>query len=370
MKNFSKEFELVINISNISFDEMSIQRVESLITEEEIDWNIVLSLIFKHKVVLLFNNNLNRISSELIPNFFQEKLKQISLKKLYSNLKNTQELFRIIKVFNEHKIPIITYKGPIFAYQLFGNLGNRDFGDLDFCIREADLPQIKNVLENIGYDWLKEFTTPLEKKRFLAVSPEYNFEKRINTRREYFIEPHWQLASPLFALDAHYKNIEQYSEDYTIGNNVVRAFHKDFLPILLAIHHGVKDNWCELKFFCDWAFWLTSFETEINWKNVIQLAKKFNVYYYLIVSLGVTQQLFNVKLPPTLKSDINQKRIQVKVENIVDALGTRGEKERGSLITRIWFKFLKSNTRTKIKIARRYFYYLSINARLYFSNKK
>ncbi len=58
----------------------------------------------------------------------------------------TAELIRLLKIFQEAEVPVISFKGPILAQLAYGDISFRIFSDLDLLIKESDLVKVHNLL--------------------------------------------------------------------------------------------------------------------------------------------------------------------------------------------------------------------------------
>lgn len=139
----------------------------------------------------------------------------------------------------------------------------------------------------------------------------------------------------------------------TLGHQKIKVFQLDFLPIILTIHHGVKDNWSELKFFCDWAFLMKNQGENINWDRTLEIAKKYEITDYLIKSCAILHQLFGVDLPSKLMSKISKFDNSKQVKITIRDLENKGESVRGSLTYRVFLRFINSSFPIKRKIISR-----------------
>jgi len=63
----------------------------------------------------------------------------------------TQELVKIIKHLNTAEIEFVALKGPVLAHRLYGDIGERHFGDLDIVIKLDSINHVIHILGEIGY---------------------------------------------------------------------------------------------------------------------------------------------------------------------------------------------------------------------------
>src|SRR4029078_5742382 len=67
------------------------------------------------------------------------------------NLRLTAELLRLLAEFERQGISAIQIKGPVLAQLAFGNLGWRDFEDLDVLVRPKDIHKVMDLLGTMAY---------------------------------------------------------------------------------------------------------------------------------------------------------------------------------------------------------------------------
>jgi hypothetical protein len=57
------------------------------------------------------------------------------------NLYLAAEMLRLSGLFRAKGLMVIPYKGPLLALQAYGDFALRQFADLDFAVRQSDLPR-------------------------------------------------------------------------------------------------------------------------------------------------------------------------------------------------------------------------------------
>lgn len=60
-------------------------------------------------------------------------------------------LRHILAAFHEHRIPVISLKGPWLAERLYGDTGLRCYSDLDLLVRPRDIPAAEILLSDKGF---------------------------------------------------------------------------------------------------------------------------------------------------------------------------------------------------------------------------
>ena len=66
-------------------------------------------------------------------------------------LRFTAKLARILRQFDHHGIQVLAHKGAALGQFLYGDPAVRQFGDLDFLVRAADVTRARWALQELGY---------------------------------------------------------------------------------------------------------------------------------------------------------------------------------------------------------------------------
>src|SRR5215468_4778704 len=100
----------------------------------------------------------------------------------------TRELGRVVEHLSGNGIPFLPYKGPVLAETLYSDVARREYSDLDFLVQKSDVPRLKSVLKELGYEPGISLT-PREERDYLLSGYEYTFDSS-NGRN--LIEIQWQ----------------------------------------------------------------------------------------------------------------------------------------------------------------------------------
>ena len=165
------------------------------------------------------------------------------------SLLNTQELVRLLKIFNHEQLQVIPYKGAYLAQNYFKDLGLRESSDIDLFIDLKDFQNIKNVLIAEGYT-TEGFSSASHEKAFLELNCEFSFKLEDSSKNRFFhIEPHYQsniLADGMYPLsmDDFKPNLKKAE---LVGVPITVLCPTDNLLLILT-HHAVKEGWSKLKY--------------------------------------------------------------------------------------------------------------------------
>jgi hypothetical protein len=143
------------------------------------------------------------------------------------------ELAALLTVLARAGIDAIPYKGPALAEELYGDVGLRQFGDLDILVAPGNLLRARSLLETLGYR--SEFPlTPATEQAFLRASAQYHLAMA-REDRSVVVELHWRL-DPDVAIEP--------------VDRSARSFSPDELLLVLLVH-GSKHRWSSLGWAVD-----------------------------------------------------------------------------------------------------------------------
>ena len=149
--NFNIELQVLIRAGQTALDKSKQHNLEEILNHEIINWDRVYELSCIHQIRPLLLKGISGLKSFNIPQHILLKLKTDCINIAQKNLSNTKELLRLINLFEENAITVIPYKGAYFASQYYGDLGLREFSDIDLFVEEADIHKIKEIMKGDGY---------------------------------------------------------------------------------------------------------------------------------------------------------------------------------------------------------------------------
>src|ERR1041385_2527918 len=131
------EDQLLVCVARPTLNEDTIRQIRE-IGRGELDWQYVLATASSHGVLALLSQHLQSIGPGLAPSLVGAKLALENQQNTERCLALAGELTRIVSALTAHGIPSISFKGPTLALMAYGDLGLRQFTDLDILIHRDD----------------------------------------------------------------------------------------------------------------------------------------------------------------------------------------------------------------------------------------
>ena len=111
----------------------------------------LLDLAEAHGVVALLAPSLRHYEAELDPPGIAQKIRDAHRAQVLASLKMTAELFRLAGLFRDSGLAAMLVKGPALAVRAYGDAGARQYGDLDFLLRQRDILRGTELMIAAGY---------------------------------------------------------------------------------------------------------------------------------------------------------------------------------------------------------------------------
>ncbi|HVO82382.1 MAG TPA: nucleotidyltransferase family protein [Terriglobales bacterium] len=201
----------------------------------------------------------------------------------------TQELFRVLELLESHGIAALPYKGPVLADQLYGDVAQRQFSDLDVLVQPADVPRVKSALCELGYQPGIQLTKHQE-RAFLASGYEYTFDW---AGQPNLLEIQWQVLPRFYAIDFDISELFRRAVPAQLAGRTVRTVCPEDLLVVLSVH-AAKHAWMRLSWLCDIARLGRS--PAIDKEAVKSQARRLGVERIMATTFAAADALLNSKL--------------------------------------------------------------------------
>ena len=285
------EDDLLLCCSRVRMESEKAERIKVLL-RGDIDWSYLVQMALRHGLLPLLYRNLKATFQDAIPKGVLGQLRKYFLINASRNIYLTEELIKLLHLFEKHGIAVITYKGPTMAACVYGDITLRQFFDLDILVQEKDVPGVRKLLISQGYQPILNFNNAAEEKAYLR-SPYKRSLHFIREEGKVPVDLHWGIESRYLSfstdLDLH-KNIEQnFLDSYPI-----KTMNTESLIFLLCIH-GAQHAWAQINWICDLAELIKRRE-DIEWGRIIEHSRGLGIHRMVSCGFLLTAWILEVKL--------------------------------------------------------------------------
>jgi len=292
---FRPEAKVLLWTSRICDEEVRLARIQALLNEN-FDWDYLLQIALHNRLHPLLYWKLKQLSCNYIPSKVMDKLRQLFHQNALLNMFFSRELIEILDLFEAHGIASLPYKGPLLTSSLYGNLGLRQFWDLDILVHKEDVLKAKDLLLSCGYRPERELSRK-EELVFLETDCEYNFEKE---DEDAHIEIHWHILPKAFSSGFDSSYLWERAITVNFMNRPVLTLPPEETFLILCLHGGDKHQWSRLKWICDIARFM-EIEKDMDWVRIFEDASKLGMEQTVIFAIYLASSLLHAQIPEAYK---------------------------------------------------------------------
>ncbi len=283
------EVDLLLCCARKCLDSRRADQVRALL-HSEIDWPYLLRTAAAQGVTPLLYSHLHNTFPDLVPASILDQLHNQFLANVGHNVFLTEELLKLLRLFETNGIPAIPYKGPVLASRVYGDLALRIFSDLDIVVHREDIQKTKALLLSQGYR-LNISLNPEQETFFLKSDLEGWF---VRNDGRVMVEIQWGEPKD-FPFSADFESFWEHLEKVSLESRTFLTFSPGDLLVILSMH-GAIHCWERLSWICDLAELIKSYEGW-NWKDLINQAEKKGWRRVLFLALFLAHDLLQAMIP-------------------------------------------------------------------------
>jgi hypothetical protein len=284
------ETGLLLTCARVELPEANSRHLRALL-ELPLDWDRVVGLAARHGLLPLLALHLLALAPGAVPPAVRERLRSHRQAVALHNLGLAGELVRLLRLLDERGVPALPFKGPALAQFAYGNVGLREFGDLDVLLRPGDVPRARSLLAAEGYR-PQYALTPAQEAAYLRYLGQLPLEKPPRT----VVELHASLAPRAFAFDLDLARMWPRRGVVALSGQPVAAPGAEDLLLILCMH-GAKHLWKNLGWICDVAE-LLRVRPHVDWDAVRREARRLGCGCLLRLGAYLAEGVLDAPLPP------------------------------------------------------------------------
>jgi hypothetical protein len=340
------EFNLLLQAIRLYDPEATAREAEKIISGNEVDWEYLYAVANVHSVKPQLAKLIGKISTEMIPSGFRERLNDAYRQNLFNQLNYVDDFFKVRNFLEDAGIQIIPFKGFWLAQDAYGNLADRESQDVDVFVNIQDLERIKFLMTENGFleeETYKKLTVEEIKSRF----QEYNFDRMEGDKSRFHIEFHWGICPPAYGMGIRLEDLGAEIMREKFHGQEIQIFTPGAHVLLVLMHHAGKDRFIQLKQVYDIARILEKHEY-IDWKWVISEAKRFNAEQLIYVGVNLAAALTGVAIPGEIRAQTESEKIDRLSKNRIRSM-IRPRDQWHNIASNYTNWLFRMNTRTGLK---------------------
>ena len=273
----------------------------------EVSWPALFTLAVEHGVISLLASALAQYEENLAPPEFAYKIRDLHRAQVLSALQMTAELFRLVDWFREAGLDALLVKGPTLALRAYGDTGAREYGDLDFVIRQKDILRATELMTSAGY----QPEIPVELISPKKIPGQYLF---VRIAAPLLVELHTERTMRYFPRGLPIEEFFSRRQHVNVDGHHIPALAIEDELLLICVH-GAKHLWGRLSMIADVAAFVSR-QTALNWERSFATARAVGAERMLHTGLLLAGNLLGAAPPQNvwarLQSDGSASQLAVK----------------------------------------------------------
>ena len=273
-----------------------------------LDWQRLLALANDQGLLPLLTQKLSHAEPRLIPPEAQQTLKSFFREQTIFDLRMLAEMYRILDRFTAQGISVMATKGPVLAQRCYGFSFARQYTDLDFVLRDADVLRATETMISLGYD----AKVPPSAIRAKKPAGEYAFTQLAS---KLLVELHSEKTFRYYPKPLSVENLLIRKANVRLGEQQIPALSIEDELLLISIH-GAKHFWERLLWIADVAALIT--HNAIDWDRAAAIAREADAQLMLRLALLLAKNVAGATVSPAAiqadaESDSGARRLAQQV---------------------------------------------------------
>ena len=286
------EDQILICVARRSLDVVATANLRQLL-RRDLDWNYLLLMAERHRVVASLYYHLVAECPEAIPSKASSRLEKLNQENTRSNLLLTGELLKVIELLEAHGIATVPFKGPTLALLAYGDVGRREFGDLDILVRKHDVPAVRKLLVSEGFTPKPELSAAQQ-----AATLRFDCSHNFANERNIWLDVHWDFVVPSASVQIDRNGLWDRLQPILVNRRELKTVSVEDLLLILCLH-GFTHFWERLGWIGDVAALIDSQE-KIDWSLLFKNADKMGSRRILSLGLYLASNLLRPSIPPNV----------------------------------------------------------------------
>ncbi len=249
MPSMSPELELVVRLARLRPTPVDDARAREL-ASTPLDWARVRQLANHHGLVALIDRNLARLAIASIPQKFLAELRRDRMSTASADLARYDCWLSLCEAFDAWGIPAITLKGFHVVHAIYGEVGLRPVGDLDFLVGRDQVAAAIAHLEARGFVLTHEWAAAIRNVGLPHILDGAN-ELMLVSAQGIMVDLHWEATRgttiPSRELFRDAVRMPVHDRDPLV-EPLVEPLE---IAMVLLILHGHRSAWERLRWLVD-----------------------------------------------------------------------------------------------------------------------
>lgn len=261
----------------------------------------------RHGLLALLHHTLRERCPDDVPEALRQRLRRLFLRNAERNLRISAQLLAVIERFEEAGVRVVPFKGPVLAEAVYGDVGMRQYADLDVLVARSDVRRAGELLASLGFG-LAHGSRRIDDALLQTAECHAGFHE---LRSQTTIEVHWR-TGPRFA------NASLPAEDLIaaalrttlMGRPVDGLSPRD--TYLVVCVHAAHHRWDQLEHVVTVGRLIRG-GTIVDWRGLLDRAAAYGCRRRCLIGAALARRLTGVSLPAELDSAVDEDPVAVEL---------------------------------------------------------
>lgn len=347
VNSHSAEVNLLLACGAAGVEPDETPRLDGLLSAK-IDWSHFLRIAQEQRMVPQAYWRLRHVGDK-IPADVLQHMHDAFRATLARKLLFTSRLLELLRVLEAATIRAMPFKGPILGLRYYGNVGLRDFEDLDILVDKRDVAAAEQVLLQHNFSHHRR-PSPIQDQIRWESGHELSF---INQDGHVVVELQWGFVEKHLYFSLPFPELWNRAERFSFGGMQVRILCPEDLLLVLCVH-GAKHAWKHLIWICDVAQVLRR-HPDIKWTEVVGRARQLGCQRILLLGLHLAHSMMGAPLPDEVSRRVQAEpglhslEIEVRTRILADQRGDGARPGTARFSRFSWF-YLKARERLRDRL--------------------
>lgn len=297
LDNISPELKLLLVAANPGYFLLQIKW-------PELDWQRMEDLANWHQIQGLLYREMGSRSE--VPADYLGRMRNDATSKAVGNMMLMKESGRLMRQLHDSGLEAFLMKGALWATLYYKEIGQREFGDIDFFVNAPDVGKSVIAMEKAGYvaDQYRAYLLddPVRSSLYFATDYQLPLEAKIPQLIK-SVELQWRVAYPRLAFSLDWSELMEKPEEHIVAGMSLLVPRAENQFLLMIVHHVGIEELDKLKYGMDLVMLLRKVGTRLDWDYVFCKAREKGFLRMVTMGLQVAQMLDSrITFPESVQS--------------------------------------------------------------------
>ncbi len=278
---YTDEQVLIILLTRLYFGTEKVEQVNHFLSQTDIDWSLFYQEASLQDIRGFIYHTLTDFSITIDRDIYDTLKKDV----IGSILLGTSQMdlrISLQRKFSEMGIIVIPYKGSALASRYYKEVSLKASSDIDFLIKEDDLPCLRKFLIENGFEpkfrFLDKYYGYIRRhfRELSFTSPKDQFGISFS------VELQWRLLEGYHGKFHNYEYfIQHLLPEQSFENGVTTGLVSTYDFICVGTHHLVREPLMRFKYLLDLAAIVQTASDELDWNEITAKFRQFKLNQFL-----------------------------------------------------------------------------------------